>query len=100
MAKAAVEGAVRDLYAKRQNISLAEALGGVKQEIDVCISIGIQPTLKDLLNSIESHMHAGHKRIKMKIKPEQDIDMLREVCKRFPEAPIMADANSAYELNY
>ena len=98
MAKAAVEGAVWDLYAKRQNISLAEALGGLKQEIDVGISIGIQPTLKDLLYTIESHMQAGYKRIKMKIKPGQDIDMLREVRKQFPDTPIMADANSAYDL--
>src|SRR5699024_11232268 len=89
MAKAAVEGAVWDLYAKRQNISLAEALGGLKQEIDVGISIGIQPTLKDLLYTIESHMQAGYKRIKMKIKPGQDIDMLREVRKQFPDTPII-----------
>jgi len=98
MAKAAVEGAVWDLYAKRQNISLAKALGGVKPTIDVGISIGIQPTLKDLLYTIESHMQAGYKRIKMKIKPGQDVDMLREVRKQFPDTPIMADANSAYDL--
>lgn len=98
MAKAAVEGAVWDLYAKRQNISLAKALGGVKQEIDVGISIGIQPTLKDLSYTIESHLQAGYKRIKMKIKPGQDIDMLRQVRKQFPNTPIMADANAAYSL--
>src|SRR5699024_10924204 len=98
MAKAAVEGAIWDLYAKQQNISLAEALGGVKQEIDVGISIGIKPTMKELLHTIEQNRQVGYKRMKLKIKPGQDIEVLREVRKQFPGLPIMADANAAYTL--
>ncbi|WP_188383296.1 o-succinylbenzoate synthase [Ornithinibacillus halotolerans] len=98
MAKSAIEGAVWDLYAKQQGISLAKALGGEKQQIDVGISIGIQPTTKDLLHEIEGFLEQGYKRIKLKIKPGHDVEMLREVRKVFPDTPIMADANSAYTL--
>lgn len=98
MAKAALEGAVWDLYAKRKGIPLAEALGGEKQEIDVGISIGIQPTIKDLLTTIDHYVKAGYKRIKIKIKPGWDVDVFREVRAQFPDTPIMADANSAYTL--
>ncbi|WP_163971194.1 o-succinylbenzoate synthase [Oceanobacillus halotolerans] len=99
MAKSTLEGAIWDLYAKRKEIPLAEALGGTKSEIDVGISIGIQPTVEDLINTIDHYVKEGYKRIKIKIKPGWDVDVLREVRKQFPDTPIMADANSAYTLN-
>lgn len=99
MAKAAIEGAIWDLYAKREGVSLAKALGGDKTEIDVGISIGIQPTMKELIEKIEGFLDEGYKRIKLKIKPGHDVDFLREVRKHFPDTPIMADANSAYTLD-
>ncbi|HLR69191.1 o-succinylbenzoate synthase [Virgibacillus alimentarius] len=98
MAKSALEGAIWDLYAKQKNISLAEALGGKKTEIDVGISIGIQPTVQDLLNTVDHYVQEGYKRIKIKIKPGWDVDVLRAVREQFPDTPIMADANSAYTL--
>ena len=67
-----------------------------KAEIDVGISIGIQPTVEDLIRTIESYLKEGYKRIKLKIKPGWDLDVLREVRSHFPETLIMADANSAY----
>lgn len=98
MAKSAVEGAIWDLYAKQQNITLAKALGGSKQKIEVGISLGIQPTVEDLLEKVSRYVKQGYKRIKIKIKPGWDYDVLKEVRKQFPETPIMADANSAYTL--
>lgn len=99
MAKASLENAIWDLYAKQKDIPLAEALGGTKDYIDVGISLGIEPTTKDLLHTIDQNVQAGYKRIKLKIKPGYDIDVLREVRKHFPDTPIMADANSSYTLN-
>jgi O-succinylbenzoate synthase len=98
MAKSALEGAVWDLYAKRNKMSLGNALGGVKKEIEVGISIGIQPTVKDLLNEVEKYAQAGYKRMKIKIKPGWDVNVMKEVRKHFPNLPLMADANSAYTL--
>lgn len=99
MAKAAIEGAIWDLYAKRQGVSLAKCIGGEKTSIDVGISIGIQPSTKDLLQVIEKAVSDGYKRIKIKVKRGMDIVPLQEVRKIFPDIPLMVDANSAYTLN-
>jgi o-succinylbenzoate synthase len=98
MAKAAIEGAIWDLYAKRNHTPLYRALGGNKQQIDVGISIGIQSTVKELLNVVDGFVNEGYKRMKIKIKPGHDYEMLKEVRKHFPDVLMMADANSAYTL--
>jgi len=98
MAKSALEGAVWDLFAKRSNLTLANALGGEKKQIEVGISIGIQSSVKELLEIISNHVDEGYKRIKIKIKPGWDYDVLKEVRKHFPDLDMMADANSAYTL--
>ena len=98
MAKSAIEGAIWDLYAKEKNIPLSMALGGELEKIDVGISIGIQKTVPELLAKIEAGLKDGYKRIKMKIQPGWDVEVIREVRNRYPDIPIMADANSAYRL--
>jgi o-succinylbenzoate synthase len=98
MAKSTFEGAVWDLFAKKKGIPLAKALGGSTNQIEVGISIGIQNTVDDLLSLIEEHVNEGYKRMKVKIKPGWDVDVLREVRRHFPTIPLMADANSAYQL--
>lgn len=99
MAKSAVEGAIWDLYAKRQKITLAEAVGGKRKQIDVGISIGIQRTVNELLKTIDHFVQEGYKRIKLKIKPGWDVEVMKEVRRHFPDTTIMVDANSAYTLN-
>ncbi|PAE38068.1 o-succinylbenzoate synthase [Bacillus sp. 7884-1] len=99
MAKSALEGAVWDLYAKRNNNPLYKELGGRKQQIDVGISIGIQPTANELVHVVEGFVNEGYKRMKVKIKPGADYEMLKEVRRHFPDILLMADANSAYTLD-
>jgi o-succinylbenzoate synthase len=98
MAKAALEGAVWDLYAKRRNSPLYIELGGEKQQIDVGISIGIQASTKELLRVVDGFVNEGYKRMKIKIKPGYDYEWLKEVRNHFPDTLLMADANSAYTL--
>lgn len=98
MAKAAIEGAIWDLYAKREQKPLYQVLGGKNTEIEVGISIGIQKCIDDLLQVIEGHVNEGYKRIKVKIKPGWDVDVIRAIRKQFPTIALMADANSAYRL--
>jgi O-succinylbenzoate synthase len=98
MAKAGLEGAVWDLYAKRQEVPLYRALGGERRQIEVGISIGIQKSVEELLAVIERHVGEGYRRIKVKIKPGWDVDVIAAIRTRFPEVPLMADANSAYTL--
>ena len=97
MAKAGIEGAVWDLYAKCQKKSLATVLGGTKSEIEVGVVIGIN-TIPVMLKQIEKYAEEGYERFKVKIKPEHDYELLKEIRKEFPHIPLMADANSAYTL--
>jgi O-succinylbenzoate synthase len=98
MAKAALEGAYWDLYARRQGQPLARVLGGKKPAIEVGVSIGIQSTVDHLLDKIADNIVLGYKRIKIKIKPGWDIEVVEKVRERFPTVPLMVDANSAYTL--
>ena len=98
MAKAAIEGAVWDLWAKKQQIPLSRALGGKRKQIEVGISIGIQESEEQLQHIIEGFIAEGYRRVKVKIKPGQDISVIESIRKRFPNLPLMADANSAYTL--
>jgi o-succinylbenzoate synthase len=99
MAKACLEGAFWDLYAQTTKQSLAQAIGGEAQRITVGVSIGIQPTVIQLLSTIEHYLHEGYKRIKIKIKPGWDVEVVKAIRERFGEIPLMVDANSAYTLN-
>lgn len=99
MAKAALEGAVWDLYAKMNGLSLSQALGGTRTTIDVGVSIGIEPTIEKLLQRVDGFIKDGYKKIKVKIKPGFDVEAMRAIRHTFgPEVPLMADANSAYTM--
>jgi len=98
MAKAAVEMAGWDLEAKRRGVPLAALLDGKRDAVPVGVSIGIQKTDDDLLAKVEQHLSEGYRKIKIKIKPGRDVEMLQAVRDRFPDAPLMADANSADRL--
>jgi O-succinylbenzoate synthase len=98
MAKAALETACWDLETKRLGVPLWKHLGGVRREIPCGVSIGIQDTIEALLEKIERELDAGYLRIKIKIKPGWDVNILEKVRARFPEIQLMGDANSAYRL--
>lgn len=98
MAKAAIEQAYWDLYAKQQQKPLARVLGGEKTEIEVGVSIGIQESVEQLLAKIAGNVDLGYKRIKIKIKPGWDLAVTQKVREQFPDIRLMVDANSAYTL--
>jgi O-succinylbenzoate synthase len=98
MAKAALEGALWDLYAKEENLPLYQALGGKRAAIDVGISLGIEDTVEVLLEQIGFFAVEGYKRVKIKIKPGWDVNVVTAVRARFPDLKLMVDANSAYTL--
>ena len=99
MARGGIEVAVWDLEARLANQPLWKAIGGgARNEIPCGVSIGIQNSVNDLLRKIETEVSAGYQRIKMKIKPGWDVDVVREVRRLFPSIKLMADANSAYTL--
>ncbi len=99
MAKAGIETACWDLEARRLGLPLWRHLGGTKREISCGVSIGIQDTPAALIEKIEKELNAGYQRIKIKIKPGWDVDIVRDVRERFPDIRLMGDANSAYTLD-
>jgi O-succinylbenzoate synthase len=99
MAKAALETACWDVEAVRAGVPLWKHLGGVRAEIPCGVSIGIQDTPAALFEKIERELKAGYQRIKIKIKPGWDREIIEQVRARFPQIHLMADANSAYTLN-
>ncbi len=98
MAKAAIETACWDLEAKQLGRPLWKHLGGVRTEIASGVSIGIQQEPADLIEKIEEELAAGYQRIKIKIKPGWDREIVARVRQKFPEIRLMVDANSAYTL--
>jgi O-succinylbenzoate synthase len=96
MAKAALENALWDAEAKQKRQPLWKLLGGKLREINCGVSIGIQDSPEQLLSKIEGELAAGYRRIKIKVKPGWDVDILARIRNRWPGILLSCDANSAY----
>ena len=99
MAKATVENACLILIATQQGVALHELLGRPARRIPSGLSIGLKDTHDELLRAVERAVAKGYHRIKMKVKKGQDIEWVRAVRTRFPEVPLMVDANGDYSLS-
>jgi o-succinylbenzoate synthase len=99
MAKAALEMAVWELWARREGVPLCRVLGGDKSDIEAGVSVGLQEDEAALLRKVEAEVGAGYRRIKIKIKPGRDRRLVRALRDRFGPLPLMVDANSAYTLD-
>jgi o-succinylbenzoate synthase len=99
MAKAGLELAYMDLLAQMTNQSLSARLGGTRPRIPVGVSLGIQSRPAQLLERVDRYLALGYQRIKLKIKPGWDVDIVAEVRQRHPDILLSVDANSAYTLN-
>ena len=99
MAKAAMENALWDVEARQKKQPLWKLLGGTRREIACGVSIGIQDSIEQLLGKIETELAAGYRRIKVKVKPGWDINVLEPIRSRWPNILLSCDANSAYRLS-
>jgi o-succinylbenzoate synthase len=98
MAIGAVETAVWDLEAKKMDRPLWQHLGGTIREINCGVSIGLQKSPEILLEKVAREVESGYQRIKLKIKPGQDIELVTIVRSHFPDITLSVDANAAYRL--
>jgi O-succinylbenzoate synthase len=98
MAKAGLEAALWDVFAKSKNISLSKMLGGIRNKVDVGVSIGIQSSEKELIKKVSDYLNEGYRRIKIKISPGNDTKYVKALRKEFPKILLQVDANSAYSL--
>src|ERR1700722_10907421 len=99
MSKAALENAVWDAEARQKGEPLWKLLGGTRREIACGVSIGIQDTPEQLLEKVETELAAGYRRIKIKVKPGWDLNILEKVRARWADIVLSVDANSAYTLD-
>ncbi len=98
MAKAAIEMALWDLYAKVQEKSLSYFLPPTLSTAPVGISLGIQSSPQALLAKVDQAVSQGYQRVKVKIAPNKDYDYLAPIRQRYPNLCLMADANASYTL--
>jgi O-succinylbenzoate synthase len=98
-AKAGLEMACWDVLAKAQEKPLAGLLGGSQPEIISGVSLGIERDIGRLFGLIDQYLAEGYRRIKLKIAPGYDVDVIRHVRERYPDILLQVDANSAYTLD-
>lgn len=98
MAKGGVETAVWDLEAKLAGLPLWKHLGGTQREVRSGVSIGLQESIEDLIEKVARELESGYQRIKIKIKPGRDVELVEAIRSRFPSIALSVDANSAFTL--
>ncbi|MGH2678157.1 MAG: o-succinylbenzoate synthase [Actinomycetota bacterium] len=96
MARAATEVALTDLDLRRRGVPLADHLGAVRDRVPCGVSVGLEDRTEDLLALVAGFVAAGYRRVKLKIEPGRDLDVVRPVREAFPDTPLSVDANAAY----
>ncbi len=97
MAKASVEMAFWDFLGKEAGKSLSRMLGGTAGSVASGVSVGLQKTREKLVSTVGKFLDEGYRRVKVKIKPGRDVELVEAVREEFPDTPLMVDANGAYD---
>ena len=97
-AKAGMVGAAldRDLRADRR--PLWDWLGSTDRPVPSGVAIGIFDTVDELLERVAMYVEQGYQRVKIKIQPGWDVEPVLRIRERFPQTPLMVDANAAYTI--
>lgn len=99
MAKSAIEMAILDAELRSRGESFGHFFGAVRAEVDSGVSVGIQPSIAELVRVVGTFLDQGYRRIKLKIKPGWDVEPVRAVRERFGDVLLQVDANTAYSLS-
>jgi len=99
MAKSALEMAVLDAELRARGESFGHFFGATRAEVDCGVSVGIQPSIPELLRVVNAFLEQGYRRIKLKIKPGWDVEPVRAVREKFGDIALQVDANTAYSLS-
>lgn len=98
MAKAALEMAVLDAQLRAAGLSFKDYLGVTRERVPSGVSVGIQPSVPDLLRVVDGYLTEGYRRIKLKIQPGWDLEPVAAVRSAHPDIALQVDANAAYTL--
>ena len=96
MAKASLEAAIWDVYSQQEDRPLWRLMGGEKSKIDCGVSIGIQPSIRRLLEHVGREVSKGYRKVKIKVKPGYDLEPLQAIRHHYPDIQLMCDANASY----
>lgn len=97
-AKAGMEGALLDRALRARGIPLWQWLGGECRPVPSGVAIGLFDTVDELLERVALYLGQGYRRVKIKIQPGWDVEPVARIRERFPQTPLMVDANAAYTL--
>jgi O-succinylbenzoate synthase len=97
-AKAGLEGALWDAHAQAVGRPLCELLGARARAVPSGVAIGIYDEVAELIERVGRYVAQGYRRVKIKIEPGWDLEPVAMVRARFPEVPLMVDANAAYTI--
>jgi O-succinylbenzoate synthase len=98
MAKASLEAAVTDAWLRASGQNLASFLGATHDRVPCGVSVGIAPSIEALLDEIRGYLSRGYQRVKLKIEPGRDVEVVQRVRDTLPDTPLSVDANAAYRL--
>jgi O-succinylbenzoate synthase len=96
--KTGVETAFWDLAAQRQGKPLHVVLGGERTEVESGLAVGLYDNLADMLRVVERYLPDGYKRVKLKIDPGRDVEVVRAARRELGDIPLFVDANGAYSI--
>ena len=96
--KTGVETAFWDVAAQRQGKPLHLVLGGERAEVESGLAVGLYDDLADMLRAVERYLGDGYKRVKLKIEPGRDVEVVRAARQAFGDIPLFVDANGAYSI--
>jgi len=99
MAKSGLELAFWDVYSKIKGQTIANLLGGKRKAIVSGVSVGMKDSIQQVIADCEGFLEKGYQRLKVKVRPGKDVEVIRALRTRFPDVMMMADANSSYRLD-
>ncbi|HEU0123468.1 MAG TPA: o-succinylbenzoate synthase [Bryobacteraceae bacterium] len=97
-AKVGLETALWDVEAQRRGLPLHRLLGAEKDHAESGLAVGLYDTTEQLLATIARYLPDGYRRVKIKVCPGHDVELVAAVRARFGDIPLMTDANASYTL--
>jgi len=98
-ARAALDMALYDLFARRLGVPLSDFLGGQRRPLLTSVTVGILG-VEETLEEAAHYLGQGFACLKVKIGHDVEVDLerLERLREHWPHIPIRVDANRGYDL--
>ena len=96
--KTGVETALWDVAAQRAGKPLHEMLGGRRSRVESGLAIGLYDDIAGTIEAVGRYLADGYKRVKLKIEPGRDIEIVKAARREYGDIPLFVDANGAYSI--